>query len=164
MLEKGVFSNCHAVLKSENFGNGVGLLHLNRIFRTFGAGLSSSSTSNSPAPPVQSRLWTTYLKHKCKTVPGSPARLTRCETKEAYCAPPPAALLRFASLVDGDQGVRNGGIFWAARQLSSKPLGWSRKFAMIVAKQVGAQRDAPCPIPGNTRCLEFFSVFASSAA
>jgi hypothetical protein len=29
---------CHAVLKTENVGNGVGLLHLNRIFRTFGAG------------------------------------------------------------------------------------------------------------------------------
>jgi hypothetical protein len=29
---------CRAALKTENVGNGVGLLHLNRIFRTFGAG------------------------------------------------------------------------------------------------------------------------------
>jgi hypothetical protein len=28
---------CRAALKTENFGNGVGLLHLNRFFRTFGA-------------------------------------------------------------------------------------------------------------------------------
>jgi hypothetical protein len=28
---------CRAALKTENVGNGVGLLHLNRFFRTFGA-------------------------------------------------------------------------------------------------------------------------------
>jgi hypothetical protein len=32
--------SCRAALKSENFVNAVGLMHLNRIFRTFGAGLS----------------------------------------------------------------------------------------------------------------------------
>jgi hypothetical protein len=32
--------SCRAALKTENVGNGVGLLHLNRFFRTFGAGLS----------------------------------------------------------------------------------------------------------------------------
>jgi hypothetical protein len=32
--------NCRAALKTENVGNGVGLLHLNRIFRTFGAGVT----------------------------------------------------------------------------------------------------------------------------
>jgi hypothetical protein len=31
-------ASCRAALKTENVGNGVGLLHLNRIFRTFGAG------------------------------------------------------------------------------------------------------------------------------
>jgi hypothetical protein len=35
-----LFAGCRAALKTENFGNGVGLLHLNRFFRTFGAGLS----------------------------------------------------------------------------------------------------------------------------
>jgi hypothetical protein len=33
-----IVRECRAVLKTENVGNGVGLLHLNRIFRTFGAG------------------------------------------------------------------------------------------------------------------------------
>jgi hypothetical protein len=84
----------------------------------------SSSSSNFPAPPVQARLRTTYRKHKCQTAPGiDQGRSTRREAKEAYCALPPAVLLRFASLADGYQGVRNRGIFWAARQLSSKPLG-----------------------------------------
>jgi hypothetical protein len=38
-----------------------------------------------------------------------------------------------------------------ARQLSSTLLGRSRKLAMMVAKHVGAQRDALCPTPGKTR-------------
>jgi hypothetical protein len=35
-------TRCRAALKTENVGNGVGLLHLNRIFRTFGAGLGGA--------------------------------------------------------------------------------------------------------------------------
>src|SRR5690242_18151112 len=64
-----------------------------------------------------------------------------------------------------NQCVSNGGTVWAARQLWSKPLsGWSRKFDMIVAKQGRDQRAALCPMPGNTRFVEFFNVFAASAA
>jgi hypothetical protein len=36
-------SSCRAALKPENVGNGVGLLHLNRFFRTFGANKKQKS-------------------------------------------------------------------------------------------------------------------------
>jgi hypothetical protein len=90
----------------------------------------------------------------------------RMTTRTGYLCPDNAFTLvdgRPAN-ADGYQGVVNGRIFTFARQLSSKPLGWSRKFAMIVAKQIRSQRDWLCPLPGNTRFVEFFSVIAALAA
>jgi hypothetical protein len=50
------------------------------------------------------------------------------------------------------------------RQGSDAAVVKAARFAMTVAKQVGDQRDALWPIPGNTRFGEFFSVFAASVA
>src|SRR5690348_17104389 len=57
----------------------------------------SSSRSNSPAPPVQSRPRTTYL-NTIRNGPGVARAIRNAEKRKRCCGPPPARAFGFGSI------------------------------------------------------------------